>query len=71
MSPKEVAEYIKICKKHGVTDLELTGVLKLKLSPDVLPQPQALPAEPVAPEASGLTDEDVLFWSSSGIPSDA
>lgn len=66
MSPKEVLEFIKVCKKNGVTDLEVDG-LKLKLIPDFIPAEKLSPEPSQKPEPT-LTDEDILLWSSGGIP---
>jgi hypothetical protein len=66
MSPKEVTEYIKVCKKHGVTELEV-GNLKLKLIPDYTPPEKLIAEQSTKPEPT-LTDEDLLLWSSGGIP---
>lgn len=66
MSPKEVLEYIKVCKKHGVTELEV-GNLKLKLIPDYAPAEKLAPEQSTKPDPT-ITDEDLLLWSSGGIP---
>lgn len=68
MSPKEVTDYIKVCKKHGVTEIEVDG-LKMKLIPDYSPADKALPTESPKQEPT-LTDEDLLLWSSGGVPTD-
>jgi sugar phosphate isomerase/epimerase len=66
MSPKELAEYIKVCKKHGVTSFEMNGV-KVVLDPHYTPQSARKPKETKEQfTTEEYTDEEILTWSVNG-----
>jgi hypothetical protein len=66
MSPKELDSIAKMCRKHGITSLK-TAQVELTFSPEALTIPK--PKEELSePSKSLYTDEEILMWSSSGIP---
>lgn len=66
MTPKELAEYIKVCKKHGVTSFEMNGV-KVQLDPYHQASSGRKPKENKEQfTTEEFTDEEVLMWSVNG-----
>ena len=67
MSPKDVAAYVRVCKKHGVSSLKVNG-LELTIDLSFVPHthPTKLEASTDSPEAfptTTYTDTDLLLWS--------
>ena len=71
MTPKELAQYAKVCRKYGITELKVGDVsFKLELEPQAQLPTQSLPelpltATPSMPDAP--TEEQVLYWSSGSV----
>jgi len=69
MTPKELSEYIEVCKKHGVIELTL-DTLSFKLDPYTNVEPPQLnkPKDPASDPSTEeqYSDEDILLWSSGG-----
>jgi hypothetical protein len=65
MSPKELEQYLKVCRRHGVTYLCIDGVsvtLDLAHAPSrTTPTPQV--SEPSDSPTPELSEEDILNWS--------
>lgn len=65
MSPKELAEYIKVCKRYGVQTFEI-GNVKVSLDPYHKPSKrksaQVDDNKPPVTERE-YSEEDVLLWS--------
>lgn len=62
MTAKELAEYLKVCKQHGVSSFEMGGV-KITLDPFYAASRRSKPKE--EPVEAPLSPEDILLWSSS------
>lgn len=68
MEPKNLEKYVKLCRKYGIEHLKV-GEIELKLSQDPPKSPYKTrkDAQP-AIQTDPVTDEDLLFWSSGGVP---
>lgn len=66
MTPKELAEYIKVCKKHGVTEFVI-GNVRVTLDPSYKPPSAKRPPSSETkddPKIEGTyTEDEVLMWS--------
>lgn len=65
MTPKELVKFIKVCRKHGVSQLEVGGV-KVVLDPSFSPSrrtkaPTAA-ADPI-PTDPPIDEETLALWS--------
>ena len=70
MTPKQVAEFIKLCKRHNILELEVVG-LKLVLNPNAPTPPPKRAKNTASVKDNALplvdpmyTDEQILMWSS-------
>jgi hypothetical protein len=63
-----LSEYLKLCRKHGVLSLKVDG-MEFSLSPDFTPPKRVSLKAPAEPETSQLSEEEILFYSSVGLPS--
>ena len=65
---KDLEAVMKLCKKHGVSQIEVSGV-KLLMHPDVMPQPEvASDAGPTNLNSEqSFSDEETLLWSAGNI----
>lgn len=65
ITPKDLAEYVKICRKYGIIALEIEG---LKMS--ILEEPEE-PQTPLPQGSSNIppqyTDEEILAWSTGSL----
>lgn len=67
---KNIAKTIALCRKTGVSELEIDG-LKLKLSPDAfLKRTRKHKGPELVDDTPSYSDEELLTWSVSGIPMD-
>lgn len=66
MSPKDIAAYAKVCRKHGISKLVISGVeIMMDLSRRETPRAsKAIEAESPFIAADQPSDEELLFWSS-------
>lgn len=65
LSPKQLAQYAKVCQKHGITDLTLDGVsfkIDRKESLQQVTSNVQAHSSPLTPDAP--SDDQILFWSS-------
>lgn len=62
---KNLAKIIALCRKTGVTDLEIDGV-KLSLAPTA-PTKRTRAKNDEPQTESSFSDEDALFWSAPSI----
>ena len=72
MNIKELKKLTNYCRKAGILHLK-TADMEISLSPAALfPEPKQTETESdTTPTKPALTDEDILFWSSAGIPEEA
>lgn len=62
---RELTKLINICKKNGVLELKIDGI-ELKLSPQ---HPKSKRGDKDTIETpKSFNEEDILFWSSTGLP---
>lgn len=59
---KELEALLKVCRKHGVRNIKIDGI-ELAIETLEQDQPKA-EKEPVQSNLPGLTDEDIMMWSS-------
>lgn len=60
-SLKELEALVKMCNKHGVSNIEIDGIkLKLDGPPELKTE---LQSNDQSSTAKPFTDEDLLFWS--------
>lgn len=62
MTPKELAQYAKVCRKHGIASLEI-GQVKFTLDTSHNPTQPASAQDEALEEA--MSEDDLLTWSSS------
>jgi hypothetical protein len=70
-TPKELKKLAAACRKAGITSLEANGV-KITISADApeistRKQKAAVPASNLDIETSGLSENEILFWSVTGL----
>lgn len=64
---KELEALLKLCRRQGVRSIEIDGI-KMLIEPLEQEKPQQQSASVPLAALPGLTDEDILLWSSnSGI----
>lgn len=59
---KELESLLKVCRKHGVRSIEIDGIKMLIESNDS--EPKEAQKEQTQSNLPGLTDEDIMLWSS-------
>ena len=70
MKPKELEALLKVLKKYGVTHVK-TADIELSLTeatPTMGAIDEALKTLPSALKTDAPTDEELLYWSSGGVP---
>lgn len=64
---KELESLLKLCRRQGVRSIEIDGI-KMLIEPLEQEKPQQQSSSVPLAALPGLTDEDILLWSSnSGI----
>lgn len=67
MEAKRLKEYVKLCRKLGVTKLAIGDVvieIDLAFEPPRKGSKPAAPSIPAEPQTEDMTPEDLLYWSS-------
>lgn len=70
LTVKELAKLADMCRKKGIESIKITtDAVEFKLGEQVLPKRRSRTQEDNKPPVTEtMSDEELLFWSSAGIP---